>query len=128
MVLDSSALVAVVLGEPDSSRLLAIMRAAATLALGAPTLAEALLVLARRVGGDPRPFLAGILTELDVEVIPFTDEHARIAVDAYMRFGKGRHPAGLNFGDCLTYAVAALAGEPLLYKGLDFARTDLAGA
>lgn len=128
MVLDSSALVAVVLGEPDSSRLLARMRAAAPLTLGAPALAEALLVLARRVGGDPRPFLAEILTELDVEVIPFTDEHAHIAVDAYLRFGKGRHPAGLNFGDCLTYAVAALAGEPLLYKGHDFARTDLAGA
>jgi ribonuclease VapC len=128
MVRDSSALVAVVLGEPDSSRLLARMRAAAQLALGAPALAEALLVLSRRVGGDPRPFLAGILVELDVEVIPFTDEHARVAVDACIRFGEGRHPAGLNFGDCLTYAAAAVAGEPLLYKGDDFARTDLAGA
>ncbi len=62
---------------------------------------------------------------MEVEVIPFTAEHYEVAVDAFERFGKGRHPAALNFGDCLTYAVARLSGLPLLYTGDDFARTDL---
>ena len=84
------------------------------------------MVLSARLGKDPRPVLYEFLREMNVEVIPFTTEHYEVAVDAFERFGKGRHPAALNFGDCLTYAVARLSGLPLLYTGEDFARTDLA--
>jgi ribonuclease VapC len=77
------------------------------------------------MGRDPRPQLSRFLREMEVEVIPFTAEHYEVAVDAFERFGKGRHPAALNFGDCLTYAVARLSGLPLLFTGEDFARTDL---
>ena len=84
------------------------------------------MVLSSRLGRDPRQQLAGFLREMEVEVIPFTAEHYEVAMDAFERFGKGRHPAALNFGDCLTYAVARLSGLPLLYTGNDFARTDLA--
>jgi ribonuclease VapC len=63
-----------------------------------------------------------------LSIIPFSEEHWRAAVDPYTRFGKGRHAAGLNFGDCLTYAVARLAGQPLLFVGDDFSKTDLSSA
>ena len=87
---------------------------------------ETAMVLSSRLGKDPRPVLNGFLRKMDVEVIPFTAEHYEAAVDAFERFGKGRHPAALNFGDCLSYAAAHLSGLPLLYTGNDFARTDLA--
>jgi ribonuclease VapC len=89
-------------------------------------LLETAMVLSSRLGKDPRPVLNGLLRKMEVEVIPFTAEHYEVAMDAFERFGKGRHPAALNFGDCLTYAVARLSGLPLLYTGNDFARTDLA--
>lgn len=84
------------------------------------------MVLSSRLGKDPRPVLNDFLREMNVEVVPFTAEHYEVAVDAFERFGKGRHPAALNFGDCLTYAVARLSGLPLLYIGRDFALTELA--
>lgn len=83
------------------------------------------MVLSRRLAGDPLPLLTELLEELEVEVIPFTAEHSRAAVRAFLNFGKGRHPAALNFGDCLTYSVASVANQPLLYVGNDYARTDL---
>jgi ribonuclease VapC len=125
MILDSSALVAVVLGESGSEDLLSQMRSADAVGIGAPTLAEVLVVLARRLGGDPSRRLRELLLELNVEVIPFGGEHSYAALKAYLRFGKGRHAAALNFGDCLTYAAASIAGERLLYVGNDFERTDL---
>ena len=125
MILDSSAVVAVVLSEPGSGELLARMKAADTLGIGAPTLAETLVVLARRLDGDPTRRLRELLLELDVEVIPFGEEHSRAALRAYLRFGKGRHPAALNFGDCLTYAAASIANKRLLFAGNDFSKTDL---
>ncbi len=128
MVLDSSALVAVLMQEPGWEELLVRMKDAAAIGLGAPSLAEVLIVLVRRLGGDPGPLLADVLRELMVEVIPFTEEHSQAALGAYLRFGKGRHPAALNFGDCLSYATAAISGEPLLYIGADFSQTDIARA
>lgn len=74
---------------------------------------------------DASALLERMLDELAVQEVPFGEIHWREAVDAYHRFGKGRHPAALNFGDCMTYAVAKLAGEPLLFQGTDFALTDL---
>ena len=96
------------------------------LAVGAATLVETAIVLSCKQVREPRQQLRQFLREMEVEVIPFTAEHYEAAADAFERYGKGRHPAALNFGDCLTYAVARLSGLPLLYTGNDFARTDLA--
>jgi len=94
--------------------------------IGAPTLVETGIVLASRLGVAGRTLLARAVDELALVPIPFGEEHWPVALEAYLRFGRGRHPAGLNFGDCLTYAIARLAGEPLLCLGGDFAKTDLA--
>ena len=128
MIVDSSALVAIVLREPGWERVVARLAAEAVRAIGAPTLAETGLVLTARMGGNAHIVLSRLLQEAGLTVIPFTEEHWRAAVDAYGRFGKGRHAAGLNFGDCLTYAVAHLSGQPLLFVGDDFAKTDLPSA
>ena len=127
MIVDSSALVAIVLREPGWEALTDKLSSGAAGA-GAPTLAEAAVVLTVKMGPRGRSLLARVVQEARIAVVPFTDEHWPIAVDAYARFGKGRHPAALNFGDCLSYAVASLAGQPLLYVGEDFAKTDLASA
>jgi ribonuclease VapC len=82
--------------------------------------------LTARVGKDARLLLGSFLQESKMAVIPFGDEHWKSALDAYARFGKGRHPAGLNFGDCMTYATASLARQPLLCVGEDLPKTDLA--
>lgn len=125
MILDSSALVALVLREPGYERIQAAMSAATTLGIGSPTLVETTIVLSARLDRDARGLLSRLLMEAAVAVVPFTDAHFGTAVEAWLRFGRGRHPAALNFGDCLAYATAQLAGEPLLFLGSDFARTDI---
>ena len=125
MIVDSSALVAIVLREPGWQTLTEKLSSGAAGA-GAPTLAEAGIVLTAKMGPRGRSLLARVVQEARISVVPFTDEHWPIAIDAYARFGKGRHAAALNFGDCLSYAVASLAGQPLLYVGEDFSKTDLA--
>ena len=125
MIVDTSALVAVTFREPGYQRLVAKLTGAPSTGIGTPTLAETGLVLTCRLGRDPRDLVIRLLDEFSIEEVPFGDQHWREAVDAYLRFGKGRHKARLNFGDCLTYAVARLAGEPLLFVGNDFAETDI---
>lgn len=125
MILDSSAILEVLFRGPEHAEVLARMRAAEVLAAGAPTLAETGIVLHARLGEASRGLLERFLDEFGVAEIPFGEVHWREAVEAFRRFGRGRHPAGLNFGDCLTYAAAHLAGEPLLFVGEDFARTDV---
>ena len=93
--------------------------------IGAPTRLETGIVLTARFGPRGKTALARFLQENSVQTVTFDEAHASAALDAYSRFGKGRHPAALNFGDCCTYAIASLAGEPLLCTGDDFARTDL---
>ena len=126
MIVDSSAIVAVLGREPGHEALIAQIDAAPSTAVGAPTLVETGQVLVGRLGPAGRTYLAGFLADLVVVILPFGDDHWPVALDAFARFGKGRHPAALNFGDCLTYAVARLAGEPLLCVGDDFPQTDLA--
>jgi ribonuclease VapC len=92
---------------------------------GTPTLAETGIVLHARVGEASRGMLERFLDEFGVQEIPFGEIHWREAVEAFRRFGRGRHPAALNFGDCLTYATTRLAGESLLFTGGDFGQTDL---
>ncbi len=86
---------------------------------------ETSIVLSARTGNDSRGILSRFLAEAAITTIPFGDAHWSTAVEAWLRFGKGRHPAALNFGDCLAYATARVAGRPLLCVGNDFARTDL---
>lgn len=124
MILDGSAVIAILEREPGWERLHERMTDEDS-AIGAPTLAEAGIVLASRAGLAGRTLLGRLLEEGEIVVIPFEDDHWQVAVDAHIRYGKGRHRARLNFGDCLTYAVAKLAGEPLLALGDDFSHTDL---
>jgi ribonuclease VapC len=126
MVLDSSAVVAVIEQEPGHDELrLAIERAPETW-IGAPTLTEAAIVLGRRHGAERgRALLDAFRGEMRVVVIPFDDRHHEVADEAHARYGKGHHPAALNYGDCMAYATARLAARPLLFVGEDFARTDL---
>lgn len=125
MIVDASALLAVVFQEPGFEEILERMTEGPPVAAGVPTLAETGIVLHARLGGEAPGLLERMLDELGIQEIPFGEVHWREAVDAYRRFGRGRHEAHLNFGDCLTYATARLAGEPLLFVGEDFARTDL---
>lgn len=125
MILDTSALVALVVREPGYERLIGVIEKAPYLGIGAPTLVELGIVLSARLRMDARGLIARILTEMEIEVLPFGPDHANVALDAWLRFGKGRHPASLNLGDCHSYATASLAGLPLLCVGEDFEKTDL---
>lgn len=125
MILDTSVIVSIVQREPGFEVLVARLEDAEELAIGAPTLAETAVVLEARLALDSRAVLERFLQTFRVATVAFGPEHWREAARAFRRFGKGRHPAALNFGDCLTYAVARLAGRPLLCVGDDFRRTDL---
>lgn len=125
MVLDTSAVVAVQLKESGYERLSARFEAADYILIGAPTLLEATMVLSARFGSETSAVLTAFLRSQTVEIVPFTDEHYRVAVQAFLRYGKGRHRAALNFGDCMAYATAVLAGMPLLFVGSDFPQTDI---
>jgi ribonuclease VapC len=129
VIVDTSALVAIVVQEPGHDALLdRLTRPEAMPAVGAPTAAELGIVLTARLRTDARPLVAGLLDHLGIATVHFVDEHWRAAIGAYQRYGRGRHRAALNFGDCLTYAVASLADEPLLFVGEDFTHTDLTAA
>lgn len=125
MVLDSSALVAMHTGEPGYLELFAKVTAAGSAIIAAPTLFETAMVLSRKLCHDPRPALYRSFEAMNVRVVPFSEQHMQAAIDAFLRYGKGRHPAQLNFGDCMAYAVASVAGLPLLYLGADFSQTDI---
>jgi ribonuclease VapC len=125
MIIDSSAILAVILKEPGYERIVHELAAAPAIRIGAPTRLETGIVLTARLGLRGKTVLARFLQENSIGTVAFGEAHASAALDAYSRFGKGRHPAALNFGDCCTYAVASAAGEPLLCLGDDFTRTDL---
>lgn len=126
MIVDASAIVALVLREPGWERLVDAIDRAESVAIGAPTMTEASIVLAAK--GVPPTVLPALLAEVEIEVVPYTRDHAHVAATAYRRFGRGRHPAALNFGDCMSYATAALARAPMLFVGDDVGRTDLTPA
>ncbi len=128
MILDSSALLALIFRETGAERIAAAMAAPEFLAIGAPTLAETAIVLAAKLGEPSRAILSRLLEDLDLVVVPFTAAHGREAREAFLRFGRGRHRAALNYGDCLAYAVAKLAAQPLLFVGDAFHQTDLSAA
>lgn len=125
MIVDSSAVASIFLRRPSCDRLIEALADAPQTGVGAPTLAEASFELALATGRDVHPLLARFLQEFDVAIVPFSDAHYRAAAEAFRRFGRGRHAAGLDFGDCLAYAVAKLAQQPLLADDPRFAETDL---
>src|SRR5215211_1122461 len=126
MVVDSSALVAIVLGQPEAERYLeAIRRSAGPPSLSAANAVEAMVVVEARQGREASRDLSLLIEESGMAVVPVTADQVPLAVDAWRRFGKGRHPAGLNLGDCFAYALARAQGVPLLFKGDDFNQTDL---
>ena len=128
MVLDSSALIAIIEGEKERSAFIQMLSASATRLVGAPTMLEASMVVLTRKGEERLQDLRDFCAEAEIETVPFTTEHFELAIDAFRRFGKGRDRAGLNFGDCCAYARAKATGEPLLFKGDDFAKTDIDSA
>lgn len=125
MIVDSSALVAIVFQEPGYELLIDKLLESDGTGIGTPTLVETGIVLDARLQRDARSLLTRMLDELDITEVPFGEPHWRQALAAYRRYGRGRHRANLNFGDCLSYAVAQLAHEPLLFVGADFGATDL---
>lgn len=125
IVVDTSALMAILLAEPESDRCIARLEAETDVLISAATLAEALIVAGRRNVG---PEMASLVDGLGFEVAPVSPAAAARVADAYARWGKGIHKASLNFGDCFAYALAQEAGAPLLFVGEDFALTDVAVA
>lgn len=128
MTLDSSALLAILFGEAGSLDLVDRILEADIVRVGTPTLAETTIVLGARRGKAATAEVARLVEELGVTVVPFGAAEWQVAVDAYDRFGRGRHPASLNFGDCMSYAVASTARDSLLFVGKDFSKTDIAPA
>jgi ribonuclease VapC len=126
VIVDSSAVVAILLKEPGWQPLLDhIADADPAPGIGVPTLVETGIVLTARLGVLGKTLLARFVQETQLRQLAFHAEHWTVAVDAYLRYGKGRHPAALIFGDCLTYATSRIANEPLLCLGDDFTKTDL---
>lgn len=128
MVVDSSALISILLAERGYGPLLEKAGRANSVFVGAPTALETAVVLSARLRRDARPMLSGFLRRMNAEIVDFGEDHYDAALSAFLRFGKGRHPAALNFGDCMSYALASLSGLPLLYAGADFSKTDIPSA
>jgi ribonuclease VapC len=128
IAIDTSAIIAVVQLEPEAADFTRCMEQAASTAMSAVSLQEALMVLTGRRGDAAWPMLEGIISGLEVEIVAHDARLARIAAEAFLRFGKGRHPARLNCGDCASYALAKSLNIPLLFKGADFTQTDIVPA
>lgn len=125
MTLDSSALIAVLFAEPGYLDIIDSILEAHHVRVGAPTLVETSLVFAGR-RGKAAGEVEGLVEELGITVVPFGEAEGRLAADAFLKFGRRRHKAALNFGDCLAYASASAAGDTLLFVGNDFRKTDIA--
>jgi ribonuclease VapC len=129
MVIDSSALVAILFGEAESGRLVQAIVTADERVIAAPTLVEAAAVMLARRGAAGEIALDALVQRLEIEIVPMSTDAATAARRAYRRFGKGvGSPAVLNYADCLSYGVAVARGEPLLFKGDDFMKTDIDSA
>jgi ribonuclease VapC len=125
MVIDTSAILALVQDEPEAAEFERRIAADSVRLMSAANVLESAIVVEARLGEAGGAELDLWLHKAKVEIVSVTAEHADCARRAWRAYGKGRHPAGLNFGDCFSYALAALSGESLLFKGDDFAKTDL---
>ncbi len=128
MIVDTSAVITILFGEGGAERYDTAIAEAPRCRMSVVNYLEAAIVLESRSGAAAGHELDSFLEEAAIELAPVTPEHAQAARRAWRRFGKGNHPAGLNFGDCFAYALAESAREPLLFKGGDFARTDIESA
>jgi ribonuclease VapC len=128
MVIDTSAVVAILEDEPERARFVRLIAADEVRLLSAVSRVECTCVIEGRKRAAGRADLDLFLREAAIEIAPVTADQAEIACEGFRRFGRGRHPAGLNIGDTFAYALARATGEPLLFKGDDFARTDVASA
>ena len=125
MIVDTSAIMSILLDEPDALHFATAIGRASQCHLSAGTWIELAAVITRRKPNLSVPFERFVKTS-GVRIAPVTEEQARIGHDAYRRYGRGSgHPANLNFGDCFAYALARATGEPLLFKGDDFVHTDI---
>ncbi|HXH06463.1 MAG TPA: type II toxin-antitoxin system VapC family toxin [Vicinamibacterales bacterium] len=128
MVIDTSALVAILQGAPNRRSLLEAIEAADTRRMSVASFVETSIVIEARYGAEGLRDLDRFIHLAGIELVPVDAEQGQLARAAFSRFGKGRHPAALNFGDCFAYALAMVLGEPLLFTGEDFARTDVRAA
>ena len=128
MIVDSSAIVAILFDEPDAERYAAALQAAPRRCMSVGNALEASIVVERRGGAATADDLDRFFERFRIELVPVTTEQLAAARRAWRRLGRGNHPAGLNFGDCFAYALAETTGESLLFKGADFALTDVAAA
>ncbi len=129
MIVDTSAIISVLRGEPDADEMALAIRDAGMKRISAVSFVEAGVVTDSNANPVLSRRLDSFLQEFEIAIEPVSIEQAYLAREAYRDFGKGSgHPAGLNFGDCFAYALAKAAGEPLLYKGMDFSQTDVASA
>ena len=125
MVIDTSVLITILQDEPDRDLFLRAIDAADSRLISAMSKLEAGLVMVGRLGPAAAGEVDALLAKLSAVIVPFDERQADIARDAFARYGKGRHRAGLNFGHCAAYALAIAEAEPLLFKGTDFAATDV---
>jgi ribonuclease VapC len=119
-------MLAMLLEEPEGHLLDAAIARSPVCRMSAASLLETSMILVSRRGAEGVRDLDLLTMRFRIEIVPFTESQARLAREAFKRYGKGRHPAGLNFGDCMAYALARESGEELLFKGTDFAQTDIA--
>jgi ribonuclease VapC len=128
MILDTSALTAIFFGEPEAALYAQLIRDADHCLISAPNFLELSIVIEGQIGPDAGRQCDAFFRRAGIIIEPFSVEQAYLARQAFLDFGKGRHPAGLNFGDCFSYALAKITGEPLLFKGEDFKKTDITSA
>lgn len=129
MVIDTSTLIAILLDEPEATRFIEAIADDSARIVGAPTLVEAAAVMVAKKGNGGSVSLDALIQRLGISIEPMSHEAAEFARSAYGRYGKGVAASGvLNYGDCLAYGVARALGEPLLFKGNDFSKTDIAAA
>ncbi|WP_052459924.1 type II toxin-antitoxin system VapC family toxin [Tessaracoccus massiliensis] len=126
IVVDPSAIVAVLMGEPEAPRVKAALEAAHTRMISAASVVELGIVVESRTGG--RTPVERVLQRFELSIEPLDQAQSMTAMEAWRRFGKGNHPAQLNLGDCYSYALAAVRGVPLLFVGSDFTQTDIIAA
>lgn len=125
MIIDTSALIAILLDEPEAEELIRVIAKTPRCKMSSFSLLETGIVIEAKKGAAGGRELDLFILKARIEVISLDEEQSQMARDGWRKFGKGRHPAGLNIGDCCSYALALHSGEPLLFKGNDFAKTDV---
>ncbi|MBL0156056.1 MAG: type II toxin-antitoxin system VapC family toxin [Bryobacterales bacterium] len=128
MILDTSALAAIFFREPEEGRYVQLIQSAERCLISVANFVELSMVIESQIGPDAGRQCDAFFRSAGIVIEPLTVEQGLIARQAFLDFGKGRHPAGLNYGDCFAYALAKATGEPLLFKGQDFSRTDIRSA